>query len=162
MVCKTMKNGLLKHSEWYIEVSNREICSRAMIYQLALSGLSSLIDHSSITQFLRYQTHEIFWHFLTPILKIQQFPLGTYVDSQAKIFLILCPPLENSTTRIKIWHSQFAFKCRYHIIDWKVRYKVEIQLFNEHSDTDSEIQKRYKMTQVYDIQELGQKTVKVV
>ena len=41
--------------------------------------------------------------FLTPppitlILKIQLFPLGTYVGSEKKLFLILYPLFENSTT----------------------------------------------------------------
>ena len=38
---------------------------------------------------------------ITPILKMQWFPLGMF-ESKAKIFLILYPPFENSTTRIAI------------------------------------------------------------
>ena len=51
-----------------------------------------------------------FWHLPTnPILKIQLFPLSTYVDSYAKTFLILYPPFENSTTRIAILCSFLTF-----------------------------------------------------
>ena len=39
---------------------------------------------------------------VSPILKIQKFPLSSYVESEAKIFLILYTPFENSTTRIAI------------------------------------------------------------
>ena len=43
-----------------------------------------------------------FWHLpINPILKIQKISFE-YVDSYAKIFLILYPPFENSTTRIAI------------------------------------------------------------
>ena len=47
-----------------------------------------------------------FWQLATtPILKIQEFPLGIHIDSEVKIFLILYPPFENSTTRIAILHN---------------------------------------------------------
>ena len=48
-----------------------------------------------------------FWHFLTPPhytnSQNSRISFG-YVDFQAKIFLILYPPFENSTTRIAILH----------------------------------------------------------
>ena len=48
-----------------------------------------------------------FWHIpINPILKIQKFPLSTYVDPEAKIFLILYPPFENSITRTAIVEDQ--------------------------------------------------------
>ena len=60
----------------------------------------------------QWKNKKDFWHLpTTTVLKIQRF-FG-YVDSSAKIFLILYPQLENSTTRTAILRTIKLYLFRY-------------------------------------------------
>ena len=54
-----------------------------------------------IINFKNSDFYKLLWLPVSPILKIQKLPLGMMILRQ-NIFPILCPPLENSTTRIAI------------------------------------------------------------
>ena len=63
-----------------------------------------------------------------------------YVDSYAKIFLILCTPFENSTTRIAIVVDTRFQIIRTHIIEVAIRSAAIISYLPKHKAKDQELQ----------------------